>query len=187
MLLEMCIRFFFIGLFAAGGGLATLPFLYEMSAETGWFSTADISNMVAVSESTPGPMGVNMATYVGFISGHIHGGILAPLSLVAPSIIVIILISLFLNKFKENETVQNVFYGLRPASAALIASAGLAIVKLAFIGSTFSTAVFATKSFVVSVIMAVLIFVCMRKTKLHPVLFIAIAAVVGIIFKINIA
>ncbi len=184
--LWLFIRFFLIGLFAVGGGLATLPFLYEMSADTGWFSMSDISNMVAISESTPGPMGVNMSTYVGFLTGGVPGGIVGPLGLVTPSVIVIILVSIFLNRFKESKTVQNAFYGLRPASAALIASAGLGIFKLAFIGSSFNPGIFTSKSFIVSVIMAIAIYIAMKKIKLHPVIFIAASAVIGVIFKINI-
>lgn len=187
ILLQLFIRFFLVGLFAVGGGLATLPFLYEMANTTGWFTAADISNLVAVSESTPGPMGVNMSTYVGYITAGIPGGIIGPLGLVTPSVIVIIIVSIFLNKFKESKTVQNVFYGLRPASAALIASAGLGIVKLAFIGSEFNTAVFTSKSFIVSAVMAVLLYIAVKKIKLHPVVFIAISAVIGVVFQINIA
>jgi chromate transporter len=187
ILLQLFIRFFFVGLFAVGGGLATLPFLYEMATETGWFTASDISNLVAISESTPGPMGVNMSTYVGFITSGPLGSVVGPLGLVTPSIIVIVIVSFFLSKFKESKTVQNVFYGLRPASTALIASAGLGILKLAFVGSTFSTDIFTSRSFWISVVMAVVIYVAMKKFKLHPVVFIALSAVAGIVFQLNIA
>ena len=124
-------EFFKTGLFAIGGGLATLPFLYEISEKTGWFTTQDISNMIAVSESTPGAIGINMSTYVGFhtafsyygYAGAILGGIVSTLSLIIPSIIIIEVISGFLKKFRESKLVQDIFYGLRPASTALIASA----------------------------------------------------------------
>lgn len=187
LLFWLFVRFAFVGLFSVGGGLATLPFLYEMSEQTGWFTTGDISNMIAISESTPGPMGVNMSTYVGFTTKGIAGSIVAPLGLITPSIVVIILVSIFLAKFKESKTVQSAFYGLRPASAALIASAGLGIVKLAFVGSTFSVDIFKSTSFYVSLALAAAVFAGIKKLKLHPVIFIAISAVVGIIFKINIA
>ena len=98
LILELCFRFFCCGLFAIGGGLATLPFLYNISKETGWYTFNDISNMIAVSESTPGPMGVNMATYVGFHIKGILGGLAAPLSLVLPSVIIIVIISKILDK-----------------------------------------------------------------------------------------
>ena len=90
LILELCFRFFCCGLFAVGGGLATLPFLYNISKETGWYTFSDISNMIAVSESTPGPMGVNMATYVGFTTAGPAGAVIATLGLITPSIIVII-------------------------------------------------------------------------------------------------
>ena len=99
-------EFFKTGLFAIGGGLATLPFLYDMQAATGWFTLDDISNMIAISESTPGPMGINMATYTGFTSMGVLGGIAAVAGLVTPSIIIIIIVSNILEKFKTNKYVQ---------------------------------------------------------------------------------
>lgn len=187
LLFWLFIRFAFVGLFSVGGGLATLPFLYEMSEQTGWFTTGDISNMIAISESTPGPMGINMATYVGYITKGILGSVVAPLGLITPSIAVIVLVSMFLARFKESKAVQSAFYGLRPASAALIAAAGMSIVKLAFVGSNFSLDIFRSTSFYTSLLLAVFVFVGIKKIKLHPVIFIAISAVVGIVFKINIA
>ena len=106
-------EFFKTGLFAIGGGLATLPFLYDMQAATGWFTLDDISNMIAISESTPGPMGINMATYTGFTSMGVLGGIAAVAGLVTPSIIIIIIVSNILEKFKTNKYVQYCMYGLR--------------------------------------------------------------------------
>ena len=98
-LLRLMFEFFKTGLFAVGGGLATLPFLYAIGETTGWYTAQDVANMIAISESTPGPMGVNMATYVGFNTFGIVGGILASLSLVFPSVVIIVLISKILNKF----------------------------------------------------------------------------------------
>ena len=91
-------EFFKTGLFSVGGGLATLPFLYEMSDKTGWFSHADIADMIAISESTPGAIGINMSTYAGFKTAGIPGGILATLSLAAPSVIIILIIAKFLKE-----------------------------------------------------------------------------------------
>ena len=131
--ISMFYEFFKTGLMAAGGGLATLPFLYAMAAKTGWFTTTDIANMVAVSESTPGPLGVNMATYVGFQALGIPGGIWATLSLTCPAIIVVTCISRAMKRFEHSVTVQKIFYGLRPASSALILAAGLGVAKIAFL------------------------------------------------------
>lgn len=177
LLLDLFISFFKIGLFAVGGGLATLPFLYELANEKPWFSIADISNLVAISESTPGPLGVNMATYVGFLQSGVIGAVTATLGLVTPSIIVIIIIAQFLNKFKTNQIVQDVFYGLRAASCALIVVAGLGVARIAFFGETFETFLWQ------GAILAIILFVATRKLKWHPIVFIAISAVIGIIFK----
>lgn len=110
-LIQLCIEFFKTGLFAVGGGLATLPFLYEMSEKTGWFTEQDILNLIAISESTPGAIGINMATYAGYITEGVVGGIMATLALACPSIIVIILISKFLDRFKDSPVVQGIFQG----------------------------------------------------------------------------
>ena len=111
-------EFFKTGLFAVGGGLATLPFLYDMAARhPEWFTVSQLADMLAVSESTPGPLGVNMATYVGYLTAGIPGAVAATMGLVAPSVIVILIVAAFLKRFWESRLVNNVFYGLRPASA----------------------------------------------------------------------
>ena len=127
--LELFLRFFQTGLFSVGGGLATLPFLYEISNQTHWFSHADIADMIAISESTPGAIGINMSTYAGYITGGIFGGILATLSLAMPSVIIILIIARLLEKFENNPYVAKAFYGLRPASIAMISAAGINVVK----------------------------------------------------------
>ena len=183
--LELFRRFFMTGLFSVGGGLATLPFLYEMSDITHWFTHADIADMIAVSESTPGAIGINMSTYAGFKTGGFFGGVLATLGLAAPSVIIILIIAKFLDKFRGNKTVEKVFYGLRPASIAMITAAGINVVKVALINipaftqSKQITDLFSLKA----VVLAVALFVGMRKIKWHPVIFIAIAAIAGIDFQ----
>ena len=126
-------EFFKVGLFSVGGGLATLPFLYSLGAKTGWFSTADVANMLAVSESTPGPIGVNMATYAGFDCGGVLGGVVATLGLVTPSVIVIVLIAMALQAFRTNKYVDAAFYTLHPASTGLIAAAGWSVFALVLV------------------------------------------------------
>ena len=180
ILLILFFTFFKIGLFAVGGGLATLPFLYELTYTTDWITASDIANMVAISESTPGPLGVNMATYVGYIQSGISGSFLAPVGLVIPSLIIILIVAKFLDKFKTSKIVKNTFYGLRPASVALVSSAGISIMRLAF----FKEDEFAF--FWQGAVLAVILFVLMQKfKKLHPVSFVALSAIVGIIFKFN--
>ena len=183
LMLELGFRFFCCGLFAIGGGLATLPFLYNISKETGWYTFSDISNMIAVSESTPGPMGVNMATYVGFHIKGILGGLAAPLSLVLPSVIIIVIISKILDKFKSSSIVQNALYGLRAASTALIAAAGIGVAKIAFlhVGEDGSLAFSNWKAIVLSLA----IWYGLVKWKKHPILYIVVAAVAGIVFQFH--
>ena len=130
ILLRLFFEFAKTGLFAVGGGLATIPFLQDLGARTGWFSAADLSTMIAVSESTPGAMGVNMATYVGFVTCGIPGAIISTLGLVTPSVIVILIIAAFLKAFRHNRYVEAAFYGLRPASTAMVAAAGLSVVAI---------------------------------------------------------
>ena len=189
LILELCFRFFCCGLFAIGGGLATLPFLYNISKETGWYTFNDISNMIAVSESTPGPMGVNMATYVGFTTAGPVGAVIATLGLITPSIIVILIIAGFLKAFKTNKYVQNAFYGLRPASTGLIAAAGLSVLSLvllhkdAFAASGKITDLISIRSIVLLVVLYYFTAICKKTKGLHPVAFIAASAVIGIVLR----
>ena len=131
--LKLFYEFFKTGLFAVGGGLATLPFLSDMGNRTGWFTQAQLADMLAVSESTPGPVGVNMATYVGFETSGVLGAVVATLGLVTPSVIVILIVSSFLKAFRSNRFVDAAFYGLRPASTAMVASAGIGVVLLSLV------------------------------------------------------
>ena len=180
-LLTMCIEFFKTGLFAVGGGLATLPFLTQMQEKYGWFTAEELANMIAVGESTPGPIGVNMATYVGFSSFGVLGGLLATLSLVLPSLIVIMLIAKAMDKYQKNPLVQNMFAFMRPAVAGLIAAAGFAVLKIALF--TQAETFLASINWIAVALFAVLLFALHYKPlkKLHPIVFIAIGAVVGVV------
>lgn len=183
--INLCIQFSKTGLFSVGGGLATLPFLYEMSDRFGWFSHADIADMIAISESTPGAIGINMSTYAGYLTGGVPGGILATLSLAAPSVTIILIIAQFLNKFRDNPKVKNAFYGLRPASIAMIAAAGINVALIAL----FNLDAFQETGNILSVfqwkaiIMALLLYLAMKKLKWHPIAFIVISALVGIVLQ----
>ena len=182
-LLTMCIEFFKTGLFAVGGGLATLPFLTQMQQNYGWFTAEELANMIAVGESTPGPIGVNMATYVGYSSFGIFGGLLATLFLVLPSLIVIMIVARAMDKYQKNPLVQNMFAFMRPAVAGLIAAAGFAVLKIALFreAETF----FSSINWIAVVLFAVLVALLHWKPlkKLHPIVFIAAGAVVGILLK----
>ena len=182
-------EFFKTGLFAVGGGMATLPFMYDISDKTGWFTHSMLADMVAVSESTPGPIGVNMATYVGFVTGGIPGAIVATVGLVTPSVIVILLIARVLKAFRENQYVDAGFYGLRPCSVGLIAAAGVLVVKLALFNTELyaSTGAIADLFNIKALILAAVLLVatrCIKKLKgLHPIVFILASAVIGIVFS----
>ena len=182
--LRLFYEFFKTGLFSVGGGLATLPFLYEMSTKTGWFTTADIADMIAVSESTPGPIGINMSTYAGFTTGGVLGGVVASIGLAVPSVIIILIIAKFLEKFRNNRFVEGAFYGLRPASIAMITAAGLNVARVALVNMDALAAGNYGEFFLwKAILLGVAIFIGQRKLKWSPVIFIAIAAVVGIVFQ----
>ena len=178
-------EYFKTGLFAIGGGMATLPFLYDMSARhPDWFSASQIADMLAVSESTPGPIGVNMATFVGFQVGGVPGAIIATLGLVTPSIIVILIIAAFLRSFRDSKVVQSVFYGLRPASAAMVAAAGLTVAAETLLNSGMTgLAILNWKALLLAAVLLVLTRWCKPTKGLHPILFILASAVVGVVFS----
>lgn len=170
------IEFFKTGLFAVGGGLATIPFLEEMSLNYGWFSLDMLSTMIAVSESTPGPIGVNMATYIGNVIGGPLIGVTTTLSLIAPSVIVIIIVAGMLEKFQKSKLVQNVFYGLRPAVVGLIISACFSI----FTGTLLKLDQ-AIPVNGLNCVLFVILFAAYKKMKLNPIVLIMICAVLGIV------
>ena len=184
--LLLFINFFKTGLFSIGGGLATLPFLYEMSNRTHWFSTSDIADMIAISESTPGAIGINMSTYAGFKTAGYPGGVLATVALATPSLIIILIISGSLQKFKESRHVQNALYGLRPASIAMITAAGLNVARVALINlDAFQASHNPADLFLWKAILLGIIIFGGQKLfpKIHPVAFIVFSAVVGVVFR----
>lgn len=193
MYLQLFWEFFKAGLFAVGGGMATIPFLYDISDKTGWFTHTDLANMIAVGESTPGPIGVNMATYVGFVTGmHDHGvltailgAVIATVGLVTPSVIVILIVAAILKSFRNNPYVESAFYGLRPASTGLIAAAGFSVIlsNLVTVGGVESH-IFGLnwKGIILAVVLWLLTNVVKKTKKWHPIVFIGISALAGILF-----
>ncbi len=176
--IRLFIEFFKTGLFAVGGGLATIPFLNEMIDRYHWFTKEVLTNMIAISESTPGPMGVNMATYVGYQTTHsILGGIIATLGLILPSIIIICLVARFFNQFKENKIVHYAFYGLRPCVVALIISVSFSIYILTF---------FKEKNIsYLNIFLFFIVFLYTKKfPKSHPILILLGCTLLGIVFQL---
>ena len=164
-------EFFKVGLFAIGGGLVTVPFLFDLSEEYGWFTAKELADMIAVSESTPGPLGINMATFSGFKTAGILGGIVATAGLVTPSVIVIVLVAKLMAKYKCNTRVQAVMSGIRPAVMALILFAGLQIGKLAIV------------NMLTAVVFAVLL-ASIHFWKKSLIFYMMLFAVVGIVLKL---
>ena len=189
ILIRLYWEFFKTGLFSVGGGMATLPFLYRMSEKTAWFSAAQLADMIAVAESTPGPIGVNMATYVGFTTAGIPGALVATLGLATPCVVIILIIASVLEAFRKNKYVDAAFYGLRPCSVGLIAAAGMLVVKI----SLFNFELFAQTSRFADIFnfkaiaLAAVLVVCTRYVKalknLHPIVFIAASAFIGIVLS----
>ena len=186
--LQLFWEYFKVGLFAVGGGLATYPFLKDLGERTGWFTIGELADMLAVSESTPGPIGVNMATYVGFTLKGIPGAVVATVGLITPSVIIILIIALFLDKFRKNKYVDYAFYGIRPASTAMITSALLGLLALCLFGASSVKALISSGGVldIKALVLFLLLFAAMNVKKLkdlHPLVFIAISAVVGIVFR----
>lgn len=180
--LTLAYEFFKIGLFSIGGGMATLPFLMDLTSKYDWFTASELANMVAISESTPGPVGVNMATYAGYNAAGVPGAIVATLSLTAPAIIIISIIAKFLENFSENTTVKSVFYGIRPTVAALIGYAVFELLKIAIITTVNGKIELDYLSIAICIITVALLQVKQLK-KLHPLIWILAGAVIGIVFK----
>ena len=191
---QLFVEFFKTGLFAVGGGMATLPFLQEIGERTHWYTYSDLMNMLAVSESTPGPIGINMATYVGYTAAGVPGAIVATLGEITPCVLVILLVAAVLSSFRKNRYVEWAFYGLRPASTGLIAAAGVSVVLEVLTGLRIAGeglvsgvqcsggSLLNIKGILLAAVIFLLTNVCKQTKKLHPVVFIALSAVVGVLF-----
>lgn len=164
-------EFFKIGLLAIGGGLVTVPFLFNLSDKYGWFSHQELADMIAISESTPGPLGVNMATYAGFNTAGVWGGMIATIGLTLPSLIVIVWVSKMLFRFKDNCYLQTGFYAIRPAVVALILGASVQLFNLAVVN-------------VLTAVICAAFFAAIHFIRLHPIVYILLGAVVGIVLKL---
>ncbi len=176
-------EFLKIGLFAVGGGMATLPFLKELAERTGWYTQDLITDMIAISESTPGPIGINMATYVGCNVAGYPGGFIATMGELIPSLIIVILISKSLERFRSSTAVEDAFYGLRPAVTGLIAAAGISVAQVALVRLELyqRSGVLLDLPDWKKLVLFAACFLGIRKLKWHPVAFIAASAAVGIL------
>ena len=181
-LLYLFTAYFRIGLFAIGGGLATLPFLYEIADASDWLSREGIVNMLAVAQSSPGAIGVNLASYVGFAYAGPAGSYAAALGLIAPSIIIIVIVARILQSFKENKIVKSLFTAFRPAAAGLLTAAGFGAIVL----SAWNAAAPVWYNYIrwKETLLLGIIFFLVIKFKKHPILYIAAAGAAGVILKL---
>lgn len=189
IIIKLMYEFFLIGLFTFGGGMATIPYLKDLAERTNWYDISFITDMIAISESTPGPIGINMATFVGYKVAGVLGGILASISEIIPSIIIIILVSNFYNKFKNNQITNNIFYGIRPTVTALIASAGFEVLYVSVMKQNVSLLSGINNIInnieLIEVIFFGIILYLILKFKKHPVSYILLSGLIGIIFKLT--
>ena len=187
-LLILVADFFRIGLFSIGGGLATLPFLFELADNAiginsaGWLSREMIGNMLATAQSLPGPIGANLSAYVGYEYAGIPGAYIASLSLIIPSIIIIIIVSRTLEAFKGSVVVQNVFSGFRPAAAALLSAAGFGAITLSLWNA--SAPIWYEYIRWKEGLIFIVLFILILKLKKHPIVYIAIAGVLGVVLQL---
>lgn len=185
--LRLFYEFFKVGLFSVGGGLATIPFLEELAQRTSWFTVGQLADMIAISEATPGPIGVNMATYVGFTTAGILGSVIATLGLITPSVIVILIVIQILNRFKKSRVVQSIFMGLRPASLALICAAGVSLVLVSLLDIDLwkeTGAIFDLLNWK-CILLAIAVYFLIKKFKGHPGIYLGASAVLGIVFQLG--
>lgn len=165
------LEFFKIGLFAIGGGLVTVPFLFNLSEKYGWFSAAELTDMIAISESTPGPIGVNMATFAGFNTAGVVGSVIASIGLVLPSFVIMIMVSKMMDKYSCNQLFYQVLEGIRPAVLALILAVGLQIGQIALDGN-------------VEILLFVSFLAMMQIWKRNPIFYICLSAVLGVVLRL---
>ncbi len=183
--LNLYFIFFKIGLFSIGGGLATLPFLQDLAYNYDWITSKELIDMIAISESTPGAIGINTATFVGYKAAGLFGGITTTLGIITPSIIIIILIAHYFKKFNEKPLVRGAFLGIRPAVAGLIASVGVKVLMLSILNLeryNFKKHLLDLINFKETILFIIVIYL-IHKYKKHPIVYITGAAIVGVIFK----
>lgn len=172
-------EFFKIGLFAVGGGPATIPFLMDLMEKYHWYTKEEFTNLIAISQSTPGPVGVNMATYSGYLAAGIPGALLATIALVLPSVVIIMLLAKVLTNFSQNKTVLGIFYGLRPAVTGLITTSAIGIIQITLITKTEVGTILNLKTLVLFLLLFLLMQI-KRLNNMHPGIWMLCAAVVGI-------
>ena len=169
--LQLALEFFKIGLFSFGGGYATIPFLYHLSQEFSWYSLDELTQMVAVASITPGPVGINVATYAGLKTSGILGALVSTISEMMPSLVLVLIVAKLLKKFSDNFYVKTMIATLKPISCALLASVALGLLKPEI------------NDLKAMILLSVLLLLSW-KSKKDPVFYIIIAAVIGVLLPI---
>lgn len=188
--LELFLTFLTIGAFTFGGGYAMLPLIQNAVLEKNWLTESEIINFIAVSESTPGPFAINIATYVGMVTGRAYGdmGLLggflgsacATLGVVVPSFVIILIVARIYKKFQESNIVKGCMTGLRPTVIGLIAGAVLTIGQTVFFPDSFALASLDLYAIVTSLVICPIGIFLIFKKKVHPILLVVVSAVLGI-------
>ena len=178
-LLELFLTFMKIGAFTFGGGYAMIAMIQEEAERHSWLTREELVDFVALSESTPGPLAVNMATFVGIRTGGVLGAVIATLGIVLPSFIVILIIAKCFEKYKKSKVVKGLMSGLKPAVVGLIGAAFISVARTVFLPSGLQASVVTSASFWVLLATFALTAVLAFK-KVHPIKLILLSAVIGI-------
>lgn len=168
LFIQLFLQFFHVGVFSFGGGYATLPFLYDIAEKYHWYSAKQLTDMLAISSITPGPVGVNVATFAGFATSGILGSLIATTAIILPSYIIVTIVYKLLDKFKTNRNVKGAIRGLKPAGCALLSAVG---VKLLFTSNLHLLGTLILVAFVVASL----------KQKHDPLFYLGISAVLGLV------
>ena len=168
--LQLFYEFFKIGTLSFGGGYATIPFLFHISEVYRWFTPDDLERMIAVASITPGPVGINMATYSGLQTGGIFGSLLATGAIILPALLIVVFVSKLLNKFRENFYVKAAIYGLKPASCALLVVVAIDLLRSNIV------------SIPAAIVFLSFLFISARVKK-DPLFYLASTGLIGLVLK----
>ena len=168
--LQLLLEFFKIGLFSFGGGYATIPFLYHIAVTHEWYSALELTEMTAVASITPGPVGINVATYAGLKTAGIPGALVATISEMIPSLILVIVLSKILKKFNDNFYVKTIIETLKPISCALLSAVAIGLLKPA-VGDA------------KALVLLGFLLIISWKSKKDPIFYIGLSALIGVIVR----
>ncbi len=178
--LELFLTFLSIGAFTFGGGYAMLPLIQKAVLDKAWLTEEAIVNFIAVSESTPGPFAINIATYVGMETGGFLGAVCATFGVVLPSFVIILIVARVYKQFRESKNVKGCMSGLRPTVIGLIGAAVVKIGKTVFFPGGFAIASLDLYSIIISIIICGAGIFLLFKKKVHPILLVLVSAILGI-------